>query len=487
MENNIQRCTRLEFVREEETEHRGRNSSEHKSTGASYDCSNRIHSSNWDNSLQRAMFGTLEMLNESATTMKPAVSFLPPALQPDRGTNQLKGSRDKFSRMFVNFRRFRKCQCVQLVMTCLVLSVVMVCWERLDSGSVSYIKSYSFRHLINHYASINKSFTIPRQEAHAFSNYRYLLNHPFKCSEDGGVLLLLLVKSSPENFERRQAIRSTWGNETYIRQALGATVKVVFVLGLPKPQNPDNTLRGGGGAGGVQDDLVREDGWHGDLVQQDFVDTFHNLTLKLLLQFRWAHTFCPHARFLMTADDDIFVHMPNVVSYLKDRDSKGVSDFWVGRVHRGAPPIRRKESKYYVSPEMYPWASYPDYTAGAGYVFSRDVADKIYQASLTLNASLYIDDVFMGICASAMGVSPQEHVYFSGEGKAPYHTCIFAEMMTSHGHVDDIYQLWNAATSPEVKQVTSGLLGRLYCTAVKLSLLCRPYYFNTYPCKAAFM
>lgn len=385
----------------------------------------------------------------------------------------------------MNFRRIRKCQCVQLMTTCLVLSVVMVCWEQMDSNVVGHVKSYSYRYLVNRYTFINKSFTIPRKEAHSFSNHRYLINHPDKCSGKE-VLLLLFIKTSPENTERRRAIRSTWGNETYIRQALGVTVRVLFALGAPQSQQQTQTWRRMSGAG-LQEELIREDRKHGDLIQQDFVDTFHNLTLKLIQQFRWAHAHCAHSRFLMTADDDIFVHMPNLVRYLQDMDRKGVTDFWIGRVHRGAPPIRSKESKYYVPFEMYQWSSYPDYTAGAGYVVSRDVADKIYQALLTLNATIYIDDVFMGICANAMGVSPQEHVYFSGEGKTPYHLCIYDKMMTSHGHVEDIYDLWKAATHPKVKKLTSGIMGRLYCAAVKLTLLCKPYYFNTYPCKAAFL
>lgn len=387
--------------------------------------------------------------------------------------------------MFVNFRRIRKCQCVQLMTTCLVLSVVMVCWEQLDNSVVSHVKSYSYRYLVNRFTYINKSLTIPREQARSFSNFRYLLDHPDKCAGKD-VLLLLFVKTSPENIERRNAIRSTWGNETYIQNALGVTVKVVFALGAPHTQKEEPSRSKKSGAG-FQEQLIQEDRLHGDLIQQDFLDSFHNLTLKLILQFHWMHNRCAHARFLMTADDDIFIHMPNLVAYLQDMSSRGVTDFWIGRVHRGAPPIRSKDSKYYVSFEMYQWLSYPDYTAGAGYVVSRDVADKIYQATLTLNASLYIDDVFMGICGNAVGVSPQEHVYFSGEGKAPYHRCIYDQMMTSHGHVEDIYDLWKAATHPQVKQKTSGLIGRLYCTAVKVALLCRPYYFNTYPCKAAFL
>ncbi|CAL8370343.1 unnamed protein product [Boreogadus saida] len=394
--------------------------------------------------------------------------------------------------MFMNFRRMRRCQRVQLLTMCLVLSLMMVCWEQLDQSLVSHVKSYSYRFLDNRFAFIKDSFTIPQEEALSFSNYRYLLDHQDKCANQD-VLLLLFVKTSPENTKRRKAIRSTWGNESYIFQTLGADVKVIFVLGAP-----GTTLGGSFGtkeAGSsatkshkaiVQDKLVKEDRLNGDLIQQDFADTFHNLTLKLIQQFHWAHTRCAQARFVMTADDDVFVHMPNLVGYLQEKARKEVKDFWIGRVHRGAPPIRDKDSKYYVPYEMYPWPTYPDYTAGAGYVVSRDVAEKIYQATLKLNATIYIDDVFMGICAHSMGVSPQEHLYFSGEGKAPYHVCIYDQMMTSHGHIEDIYDLWKLATDPLVKQRTSGFLGRMYCTAAKLALLCRPYFFNTYPCKGAF-
>ncbi|XP_064195040.1 lactosylceramide 1,3-N-acetyl-beta-D-glucosaminyltransferase A-like [Anguilla rostrata] len=379
--------------------------------------------------------------------------------------------------MFINFRRIRKCQCVQLAMTIFILSVVMVCWEQLDKHVVSHAKSYSYRYMVNSYDFLNKSFTISRQDADSLSSYDYLINHKHKCT-GRDVLLLLFVKTSPENVERRRSIRSTWGNETYIRQELGANVRVVFALGIHQdPQQREST----------QQALLEEDRRYQDLVQQDFADTFHNLTVKLLLQFRWAHAYCGHARFFMSADDDVFVHMPNLVRYLREMDRRGVRDFWVGRVHRGAPPIRHKASKYYVPYDMYRWSSYPDYTAGAGYVISGDVASKIYQVSLTFNSTFYIDDVFMGICASAMGVSPQEHVFFSGEGKAPYHPCIYGKMITSHGHVNDIHDLWKVATSLEVQKISGGLLGRLYCTAVRVALLCKPSYVDTYPCKSAFL
>ncbi len=398
--------------------------------------------------------------------------------------------------MFMNFRRIHKCQCVQLLTTGLVLCVVMVCWEELDHHMVSHMRSYTYRYLVNSYDFLNSSFAITNSHRHrndasngvdgGLVSYPYIINHPGKCGGGGGdgkswddVLLLLFVKSSPENFERRQAIRDTWGNVSFVLSELGASVRMVFALGV----HPDVSQKSR-----VQSELLQEDQTYGDLIQLNFLDTFHNLTTKLILQFHWGHKYCPQAHFLMSADDDVFVHMPNLVKYLRQLLSRqtGAKDLWVGHVHRGAPPIRRKESKYHVPYDLYPWPSYPDYTAGAGYVVSGDVAAKIYRATLVLNSSMYIDDVFMGICAKAMGVSPQEHVYFSGEGKAPYHPCIYDHMITSHGHVTDVRSLWQAATDPTVYSSSRGFMGNLYCTAVRVMLLCFPYYHSTYSCMAAF-
>nr|XP_033478295.1 lactosylceramide 1,3-N-acetyl-beta-D-glucosaminyltransferase A-like [Epinephelus lanceolatus]XP_033478297.1 lactosylceramide 1,3-N-acetyl-beta-D-glucosaminyltransferase A-like [Epinephelus lanceolatus] len=396
--------------------------------------------------------------------------------------------------MFMNFRRIHKCQCMQLLTTGLVLCMVMVCWEELDHHVVSHMRSYTYRYLVNSYNFLNSSFAISSNPHHrkigsngvdsGLRNYPYLINHPGKCGGGDGksrddVLLLLFVKSSPQNFERRQAIRDTWGNESFVWSELGAKVRMVFALGV----HPDEGRRSR-----VQSALLQEDQVYGDLIQQDFLDTFHNLTTKLILQFHWAHEYCSQARFLMSADDDIFIHMPNLVKYLLQLLStrSGAEDLWVGHVHKGAPPIRRKNSKYHVPYDLYPWPSYPDYTAGAGYVVSADVAAKIYHATLMLNSSMYIDDVFMGICAKAMGVSPQEHVYFSGEGKAPYHPCIYNHMITSHGHATDVRLLWQAATDPTVYGNSRGFMGNVYCTAVRVMLLCLPFYQNTYSCMAAF-
>ncbi|XP_053246641.1 lactosylceramide 1,3-N-acetyl-beta-D-glucosaminyltransferase [Podarcis raffonei] len=376
--------------------------------------------------------------------------------------------------MYINHRRVRKCQFVQLFATCFVLSL-MVFWGPLDNSIVSHMKSYSYRYLINSYDFVNESLSISK-DLDRVAGCQYLINHKEKCQKQD-VLLLLLVKSSPENRHRRDSIRKTWGNERYVRYYLQANIKTLFVLGQPRNLTDRDYM---------QMRLQTEDKFYGDLIQGDFLDTFYNLTHKLLMQFSWVNKFCPHAKFVMSADDDIFIHMPNLVAYLQNLAQVGVQNFWIGRVHRGAPPVRDKKSKYYVPYEMYPWPAYPDYTAGAAYVISSDVAAKVYAASQTLNSSLYIDDVFMGLCANKMGIEPQHHPFFSGEGKAPYHPCIYNKMMTSHGHVEDLRYLWKQATDPKVKNISSGVLGKIYCRMVNVMLLCRLDYQDTYPCVAAF-
>ncbi|XP_075058301.1 lactosylceramide 1,3-N-acetyl-beta-D-glucosaminyltransferase [Mixophyes fleayi] len=375
--------------------------------------------------------------------------------------------------MFINSRRLRRCKLLQVSVTCFAVSLMLM-WAQEENDFVNHIKSYSYRYLVNRYNFVNDSLTIVREKSGA-RNYKYLISNKDKCGEED-VLLLLFVKTSPENRGRRDTIRKTWGNEDYIHDKYGANMKVMFALGVDKDPVKRQMF---------QEQLEIENKMYNDLVQQDFLDTFHNLTLKFLLQFGWVNTYCPNAKFIMTADDDIFVHTPNLVSYLKSLDLIDVQDFWIGRVHRGSPPIRKKDSKYYVSREMYQWSSYPDYTAGAAYVVSQDVAAKVYEASQTLNTSLYIDDVFMGICANKMGVVPRHHLFFSGEGKAPYHQCIYNRMMTSHGHLDDLHYLWKQATDPKVRALTSGFWGSAYCKLVNIMLLCRIRYDDTYPCSAA--
>lgn len=89
---------------------------------------------------------------------------------------------------------------------------------------------------------------------------------PDKCSQS--VFLLLVIKSSPSNYERRELVRHTWGRERLVK---GVPLRLVFLVGTaadPLEARKVNRL------------LAMEARAHGDILQWDFHDSFFNLTLK---------------------------------------------------------------------------------------------------------------------------------------------------------------------------------------------------------------
>ena len=102
----------------------------------------------------------------------------------------------------------------------------------------------------------------------------------------------------------------------------------------------------------VQRSLENESRRHGDLVQGDFVDSYHNLSYKGIMGNLWVAEFCAQADFVVKTDDDMFIDLYEVyvltrkylinAEYVKNR-------FIMCPVWRGLPIVRDKSSKWYVS------------------------------------------------------------------------------------------------------------------------------------------
>jgi hypothetical protein len=98
-------------------------------------------------------------------------------------------------------------------------------------------------------------------------DFKYIINPAEKiCGDNQGehLLLIAFVPISVGNFAGRQLIRQTWSNPLTIKNA---NMKLVFMLG--------NT---------VNSTLIKEVQFeselYDDIVQEDFVDAYKNLTLK---------------------------------------------------------------------------------------------------------------------------------------------------------------------------------------------------------------
>ncbi|XP_041454184.1 uncharacterized protein LOC121407270 [Lytechinus variegatus] len=230
--------------------------------------------------------------------------------------------------------------------------------------------------------------------------YRYILNPKQKCLTDEGtfkrVSLLMIVASAPKNFERRDAIRRSWG---MAGRSTDMHIETVFLVGAVSSRE-------------VTDDLSRELVNYGDIVQEDFVDSYLNLTIKTVMGLKWASRYCQNAKFVMKTDDDMAVNTIKMLIYLRTAPSR---NFVAGKAAFNFDIIRDVYNKFYVPYSVTKDDKYPPYCIGIGYVISMDVVHKAYIAALQTPLFPW-EDVFFGLCLRRIGVIPTMIKGFMGGG-----------------------------------------------------------------------
>jgi len=275
-------------------------------------------------------------------------------------------------------------------------------------------------------------------------HFPLLLDLPRKCGgaeRSSDVFLLLVIKSSPGNYERRQVLRETWAEE---RTHAGARIRRVFISGTTGAgfeKRRMNLL------------LKLEHRKYGDILQWDFEDSFFNLTLKQVLFLQWMEDCCPRAHFLLNGDDDIFAHTDNMVEFLQGHN--GSRHLFVGHLIQNVGPIRDRGSKYFVPVQVQEKESYPPYCGGGGYLLSGHTAMVIYNVSKSIRLHP-IDDVYMGMCLARVGLRPVHHMGVRTAGlhipspkEDPRDACYYKDILLVHRFLPpEIYIMWHQVHDP---------------------------------------
>ena len=176
-----------------------------------------------------------------------------------------------------------------------------------------------------------------------------------------------------------------------------------------------------------QGDVKGESKDFGDLIQEDFQDSYRNLTLKTVMGLKWSAIFCPQAKFVMKTDDDIFINVPLLHSAIKNTDFIGITGkndvspyeretfiFYalhiIGCIKNGPQsafqPLADPDNP--MDPAQLPPA-HPAFVAGAGYVISGQLVQDLYLASLETRL-FPVEDVFTTAhVARRIGVHPPIH------------------------------------------------------------------------------
>ncbi|XP_048112807.1 UDP-GlcNAc:betaGal beta-1,3-N-acetylglucosaminyltransferase 9 [Alosa alosa] len=283
-------------------------------------------------------------------------------------------------------------------------------------------------------------------------DFRMAIDQPDKCrGPDGAPYLLIAVKSVAADFDKRQVVRRTWGQEGVLQE--GVNIKTVFLLGVPRNRSSlplwDRLLA-------YESDTFR------DILLWDFEDTFFNLTLKETHFLQWVNQSCAGVKFIFKGDADVYVNVENILEMLGGLDAH--KDLFVGDIIVRARPIRRRSSKYYVPEFVYGQGVYPSYAGGGGFVMSGHTALQLNRACQDVEV-FPIDDVFLGMCLQRIGLQPTRHEGFRTFGivrssAAPhlqvFDPCFYRELMVVHSlTVPQIWLMYNLLHDPHLSCHTS--------------------------------
>lgn len=263
--------------------------------------------------------------------------------------------------------------------------------------------------------------------------YRFLLNHPEKCRRRTPFLVLLVV-TSPADLAARDAVRRTWGDESAVP---GLDVLRLFLLGLHPQFGAE-----------LSPVLREEDELHGDLIQQDFLDTYNNLTLKTLMGLEWVSRFCPNASYVVKADHDVFLNLQFLQRLLRPVRT----DLATGYVYRRTGPLRNRAYKWFVPREVYPNDTYPPYCGGPAYVLSGPLALRVFAVAQVLPV-INMEDAFVGICLHALGVAvtdPPAGAF--AMYRLDYDKCRFSRLvMVHHYWPQELLRVWPHFRNESIK------------------------------------
>ncbi|KAK6639493.1 hypothetical protein RUM43_007766 [Polyplax serrata] len=188
------------------------------------------------------------------------------------------------------------------------------------------------------------------------------------------VLLVIIIFSSVNNFNKRQTIRETWLLDTMKSKE----VKHFFVISEGNSKDDQKIL------------ISIEEDKHNDLLLlSNLEDTFFLLTLKLVATFGWLTNIkvlgnkgvsktvksFKNFKFVLKCDDDSFVRVTEVINELKSvySNDKGNNLYWGFFDGRS----RAKKSGKYKEDEWKICDHYIPYALGGGYVLAQPLVEFI--------------------------------------------------------------------------------------------------------------
>jgi hypothetical protein len=193
-----------------------------------------------------------------------------------------------------------------------------------------------------------------------------------------GLLLLAFIIIGPDFFDKRTTLRETWANQTFSDPN---DLRAFFVVG--KTTNKS-----------VNDRINLEFEKYHDIIQEDYIDSYYNLTIKVLGAFKWMSEYCPRSKYVLRINDHMQVNTFAMIRYLRNlpntiqsgSNSSGhyKNTIW-GEIYSRAHIYRDNETKWFVPAEEYDFHTFLPYMEGSAFLLTGDLAIALYDLSKFVN------------------------------------------------------------------------------------------------------
>lgn len=201
-------------------------------------------------------------------------------------------------------------------------------------------------------------------------NVTFILR-PASCGEN--IKLVLMVSSGPGN----SIHRNLWRQAVYSHSLGSAQIKLVFVVA--EARSP-----------GQQQELLREHGRFGDIVQSSVADGHRLLAYKILMGYVWTYNECRHVPYVAKTDDNVVMNITRLLSILGTREERDVDKWFIAcsvpsrNIATGRLTRPNMRGNWSLTKDQLDADILPDFCSGFLYVTRPEVGAGLAQAGLEM-------------------------------------------------------------------------------------------------------
>ena len=141
--------------------------------------------------------------------------------------------------------------------------------------------------------------------------FEYIISNKDMC--DPNTNIFIWVHSAPNQQRKRLTLRETWANPQSFPS--GYKAKLGFFIGAVEHKNPNVTSL-------IQHRLEFENELYHDIIQENYVDHYHNMSYKAISAVKWITNYCPQAKLVIKTDDDTLVDLPLILHHIHHLQSQ---------------------------------------------------------------------------------------------------------------------------------------------------------------------